>query len=62
MTELKAYPIKDVCRRLQIGRSTIYEQIAQGRLQSVKIGKRRLILADDLNAFLAAHREQKSAA
>jgi len=62
LTEPKAYPIKDVCRRLQIGRSTIYKQIELGRLQKTKIGKRTLILAKDLDAFLAAGRQEAKAA
>lgn len=59
---LNAYPIKDVCRRLHIARSTIYVQIAQGRLRTIKIGKRRLILAEDLDAFLNASRQEAEAA
>jgi excisionase family DNA binding protein len=35
-----------------IPRSTLYEHLRSGRLRSVKIGRRRLILVSELEAFL----------
>jgi len=35
--------VKDARARLQLGRSTIYEEMGRGRLRSVKVGRRRLI-------------------
>jgi excisionase family DNA binding protein len=37
-----------------VGRTTIYEAIANGALKSVKIGKRRLIRLAALDAWLQA--------
>lgn len=37
-----------------IGRTKLYEAIADGRLMARKLGKRTLILRDDLRQFLAA--------
>jgi excisionase family DNA binding protein len=35
--------IKDIVARTALSRSTIYEEMASGRLRSVKVGRRRLI-------------------
>ena len=35
--------IKDVVARTRLSRSTVYEEMTSGRLQSVKVGRRRLI-------------------
>lgn len=37
-----------------VGRSTIYEEIRAGRLAARKLGRRTLILSDDLSAWLAS--------
>jgi excisionase family DNA binding protein len=42
------YPIPDAQAQLGIGRSTVYELIAKGDLQTVKIGSRTLISHDEL--------------
>jgi excisionase family DNA binding protein len=36
--------VKDVVARTRLSRSKVYEEIASGRLRSVKVGGRRLIL------------------
>lgn len=36
--------IKDVVARTGLSRSKVYEEIASGRLRSVKVGARRLVL------------------
>jgi excisionase family DNA binding protein len=51
VVEAKALRVNDFCRAFGLGRSTAYKLIAEGRLKSVTVGKRRLILkasADDL--------------
>jgi excisionase family DNA binding protein len=40
-----------------LGRSTLYNLISSGRLQSVKIGSRRLILRESLDALMTCARE-----
>jgi excisionase family DNA binding protein len=47
-----AYNIAQVMSRTGIGRDAIYKAIKGGRLPAHKFGKRTLILASDLEAFL----------
>ena len=51
-----AVSIEEAAEISSIGRSTLYELMAAGRLAFVKLGSRRLILVADLQALLAAHR------
>lgn len=48
-----AYDIATASRVSSIGRTRLYELIAQGRLATSKIGKRRIIHADSLRSLLA---------
>lgn len=48
-----AYDIKSVCRISGLGRTTVYEAIRSGALAARKYGRRTLILAADLESFLA---------
>jgi excisionase family DNA binding protein len=52
-----AYRIDEAGSATGLSRSTLYGLIASGRLRSIKAAGRRLILADDLRAFLDAQRE-----
>ncbi|MCA1936971.1 MAG: excisionase family DNA-binding protein [Asticcacaulis sp.] len=47
-----AYRIDEAVKASGLGRSFLYERMADGSLKSVKVGGRRLILRDDLMAFL----------
>jgi excisionase family DNA binding protein len=47
-----AYSIDEAVKASGLGRSFLYERIAEGSLKSVKIGGRRLILQEDLVLFL----------
>ena len=49
-----AYPISKLPEICGIGRSKIYEEIAAGRLVARKVGSRTVVLAADLEIFLAA--------
>lgn len=40
--------ITDAAKALSIGRTSIYELIRSGELQTRKMGRRRLVLADSL--------------
>ncbi len=46
--------INDACRISGLGRSFIYELMADDKLKSVKVGNRRLIHVDSLRALLNA--------
>ena len=45
-------PIGEFCRLAGIGRSLTYEMIGDGRLESILIGKRRLILLDSYRQLI----------
>lgn len=47
-----AYSIADACRVTSIGRTRLYELIGEGRITTRKIGRRTLIPADALRAFV----------
>lgn len=49
----KLSTISDVCEQLSVGRSTIYQLIADGSLRRVKVGARALIPQVDVDAFVA---------
>jgi excisionase family DNA binding protein len=51
-----AYGINDAADALGLSRSRIYELIARGEISACKIGKRTIIPAAELTAFLDRHR------
>lgn len=48
-----AYDMATACRVSSLGMTKLYELIADGRLATSKVGKRRLVLADSLRQLLA---------
>jgi excisionase family DNA binding protein len=48
-----AYPINDFAEALGIGRSKVYEEIRDGRLQAKKLGSRTLITAQAASEYLS---------
>jgi excisionase family DNA binding protein len=51
-----AYGIVDATYASGLGRTTLYDEMDRGALPFVKVGSRRLILRDDLVAFLVKRR------
>lgn len=51
-----AYSIKEVSRATSLGRTRIYQLIAAGQLEAVKIGRRTLIPAHALHKLLEGDR------
>jgi excisionase family DNA binding protein len=49
-----AYSINDACRVTSIGRTRLYELIAEGKLATVQVGRRRLVKADSIRALVQA--------
>ena len=48
-----AYAIDDVTMMVGVGRTKLYEAISSGQLRALKVGRRTLILATDLQNWLA---------
>ena len=44
--------VNQVCAVTGLGRTKVYEAINSGSLQARKIGKRTIVLQDDLSSFL----------
>jgi len=53
--------IADVVASTGLGRTKVYAAIRDGELAIVKIGKRSLVLDDDLRAWLRRHRFAREA-
>jgi len=49
--------VEEAARLLNVGRSTAYDLIRSGRLRSIKIGRRRLVPRDALDALIASLEE-----
>ena len=50
--------IQEACAALQVSRWQIYQLINKRRLNTVKIGRRRLIVPDDLHALVDELRKE----
>ena len=51
--------VADVCERLRMGKSKVFEFIATGELESLKIDASRRVTEEQLAAFIA-HRAEAS--
>lgn len=49
-----AFSIEQLCKWSSIGRSTIYEEIREGRLQVRKVGRRTIVLREDAERWLSS--------
>jgi hypothetical protein len=49
-------PVGEFCRISGIGRTRVYELIAAGALDSIAVGKRRLIVLDSYRRFIERQR------
>jgi excisionase family DNA binding protein len=52
--EKRGLSVKEVCHVVGFGRSTFYELVAAGLLVVRKLGRRTIVLREDLDRFLAA--------
>ena len=53
----RAYRVLEACNDFGLGRSNIYKLIKDGKLRTVKVGGRRLIPAESLEALLQGEAE-----
>lgn len=51
--ERLAYSVNEAARALGLSRELIYDQLRTGRLDSIKVGRRRIITRKNLDKFLA---------
>jgi excisionase family DNA binding protein len=56
-----AQSVDDFASAIDVGRTTLYAEIAAGRLRAYKIGKRTLILEEDSCTFLVSLPELQAA-
>lgn len=55
-----ACPITTACRISGLGRTTIYELLAEGEISAIKVGRRTLVKLSSLQDFLARQPDFKS--
>jgi hypothetical protein len=52
LSSIRAYRISEVCARIGLGRTSVYEAIKSGDLVARKWNRCTIVLADDLASFL----------
>ncbi|MGH3499773.1 MAG: excisionase family DNA-binding protein [Nocardioidaceae bacterium] len=57
--ERLGYSIEEAAEQLGFGRSTMCELLASGEIESVKVGRRRIVPRDALVAYLDRLRSQQ---
>ncbi|MAE20839.1 helix-turn-helix domain-containing protein [Pseudomonas chengduensis] len=50
-----AVGVEDAARLIGITRSKLYEMLAEGKIRSFKLGRRRLIQVQELEFFIQRH-------
>ena len=59
MVGKRAFSIAETARILGLGRTTIYRHLDTGALEAIKIGRRRLVLLEQIEAVIAKHKKGK---
>lgn len=52
--------VPDTTNRLGVGRTTVYRLIEEGQLETVQVGRRRLVLSESIDAFIERLRAQQA--
>lgn len=61
-SERITYGVEDACQQLAIPRTALYQLISNGEIQSIKVGKRRLITRRALEQFVARKEKEQGRA
>lgn len=61
MPERLLYPLTEAAVQLGIGRTLLYEEIAEGRIETVTIGRKRLVPRQALVAYVERLRDAAEA-
>jgi excisionase family DNA binding protein len=56
------HTVESVCERLKISRAQVFNELRDGRLRGLKIGKRRFVSDVALHDFIAAREAESGAA
>jgi excisionase family DNA binding protein len=59
MIESRALSVKEVCEKIGVSKPTVYKLINERKLPSFHVGKRHLVLATDLDAFIEQQKEKE---
>lgn len=51
MIEKVGYSVEETAHALGVGRTTVYELLSNGELESIKVGRRRIIPADAVRNY-----------
>jgi len=52
--------VKEAARRLGIGRTALYHEFTNGHVRSFKVGRRRLVPATAIDAYIGAHSDESA--
>jgi excisionase family DNA binding protein len=52
--ELLAVSVKDAARALGVGRTTVYALVNEGKIETIHVGRRRLIKTASLRRLIAS--------
>jgi excisionase family DNA binding protein len=54
MAERLAFSVEETAETLGVSRDVLYDELRAGKLGSIKVGRRRLITRNQLEAYLAS--------
>lgn len=55
MQQPLAVSVREACRLIGVGNTTLWALIKEGRLKTTRIGRRRLVLFASLEALISPH-------
>lgn len=57
-----ALSVAEACKQIGIGKTTLYKLIRKKRIESMKVGKRRLISLKAVERFIEQHEKEEAEA